>query len=431
MNPELQRNIWLEYSFHRLLTLPTILGLLFYVVYLSSGEFDMALNLTTKACFVFFAIIWASRQLTDALLEEVRQHTWDWQRISAISPWPLLWGKWLGSTLYSWYGAMISLIVMILSSPLNLQDQVYETFSLICCALFSQGISLLICLQIFKRDRSLMRFHSHLAHFSGLFSGLFLLAILWSSQNTWFDHWYTLAANSQSFILGSLLVFCFWVMLGNYRLIATELQIRHGSLAWFGFVIFIMFYVGGCMQTWLSGMGFIFAMSLSYLMLIMEGSKPTLLRHIKHNIQTQQWKKLFQQLPCWMVGLLPISFYLIALMFTEPDIKLSIANVGVHFFYIALFLFFLRDVAIVSLIQTRQKSKRNDASIMLYFVVIYALIPALLSALGAMSTLQILIPSPSLSSCLAAAVQVIIFWFFLWPYIRPHASQMPNDPTHR
>jgi len=430
MNPELQRNFWLEYSFHRLLTLPAILGMLFYVVYLASGEFGAGLNIITKVCFVFFAIIWASRQLTDALLEEVRQHTWDWQRISAIPPWSLLWGKWLGSTLYSWYGAIICLVVMFFSSPLDFERQIYEILSLIFCALFAQGISLLICLQMFQRDRSMMRFHSHMAHFSGLFSGLFLVLFVWSSQTTWFDQWYNIPASDSAFVLVSLCVFCFWVVLGNYRLIATELQIRNGSLAWLGFIVFVLFYVGGYKQTPFSGLSFLVVMALSYLMLIMEGAKPSLLRQLNQAMQRHQWQNVFQHLPCWCVGLIPIVLYAVILMFTEPDITLSAEMVDIRFFYVALFIFFVRDVCVVGLMQARHQAKRKDSSIILYFLVMYALVPALLSALGMVSLLQVLIPSPTLASCMAAVVQVMILLFFLWPHIRQHEAAMPNDPTH-
>ncbi|MDQ6962022.1 MAG: hypothetical protein Q9M28_05775 [Mariprofundaceae bacterium] len=430
MNPELQRNFWLEYSLNRLLMLPIILGMIFYIVYLLSGELAQAANLTAKACFVFFAIIWASRQLSDSLIEEVRQHTWDWQRISSISPWSLLWGKWLGSTLYSWYGATLSLIIMIASSSLSLQTNVYELVAMICCALFGQGIALLVCLQMFKRDRTLIRFHSHLAHLSGVISALVLITIVWTSENTWFEHWYNIEANHQTFILLSLCTFCFWVILGNYRLISDDLQISNSGGAWFSFVLFSLFYSSGIMQTPFSGLGFFAAMALSYLMLILEGSKPSRLRQLTTEISQNKWKKVAELTPCWMIGLIPTGIYLVILVFTTAEQDMLFFKQELHFFYIALFLFFLRDVGIVTWIQKTHKSKRSDASILLYFVIIYALLPALFTALSLFGALQAIISTPSVISCLAAAVQLLGLAFISWPYIRPNALMKPTDPTH-
>ncbi len=37
-----------------------------------------------------------------SLAEEASQNTWDWQRLSALSPWQMAWGKLLGATLPAW-----------------------------------------------------------------------------------------------------------------------------------------------------------------------------------------------------------------------------------------------------------------------------------------------------------------------------------------
>src|SRR5256885_5146179 len=36
------------------------------------------------------------------LNEEAHQHTWDWQRLSALTPWQMAWGKLLGAPLPAW-----------------------------------------------------------------------------------------------------------------------------------------------------------------------------------------------------------------------------------------------------------------------------------------------------------------------------------------
>lgn len=428
MNPELQRNVWLEYSLQRLLTLATVLGVFFYFIYLVSHEVGMQLNIIAKICFVFFTMAWGVRQVSDAFIEEVRQHTWDWQRMSPISPWSLLWGKWLGSTLYSWYGAVLSLCMIYASSSLTPVAQLLETLALVLCAIIAQGISLLLCLQMFKRNRSLMRFHSHLSHLSGLLVGLFLILLVLSGQNMKFEYWYSIPANNHVFLLTSIIIFCFWVVLGTQRLISSELQIKNGSLAWLSFIIFILFYVGGCMPTAFNGLSFCIAIGMSYLMLILEGAKPMLLQQIQQDFSLHQWKVFFQKIPCWLVSLPIIIIYAVITMLTEQEITMFNLQEHIHLFYIALILFFIRDVLIVSLIQSRHEGKRKDASIILYFIMLYTLMPTIAAVLGSKQILAIFVPLPTFISIIAAMLQIMFCLFFLWQHIHLNATTKPSDP---
>ena len=63
---------------------------------------------------VVFAIIgallvgaWGSFAVVGSINSEISERTWDQQRLSALSPWQMAWGKLLGSSIYPWFGGAI------------------------------------------------------------------------------------------------------------------------------------------------------------------------------------------------------------------------------------------------------------------------------------------------------------------------------------
>ena len=98
MNPELQRNLWLEVTPHRLWMIPLVL-LATAALTWPPGE---TLMLTA---LVGFTMIWGPRQAADAVIDEARERTWDIQRMASLHPWSMTWGKLAGATVMSWYGA--------------------------------------------------------------------------------------------------------------------------------------------------------------------------------------------------------------------------------------------------------------------------------------------------------------------------------------
>ncbi|HAA93651.1 MAG TPA: hypothetical protein DCE33_14470, partial [Rhodospirillaceae bacterium] len=60
LNPELKRNLWLELSLERLIAMPVVLGLLFWVMTLVSGH--VALASVSIAAFHLLVLLWGSRR---------------------------------------------------------------------------------------------------------------------------------------------------------------------------------------------------------------------------------------------------------------------------------------------------------------------------------------------------------------------------------
>ena len=117
INPEFQRQLYLECSQARLIGIPLILSAVFTLSYfadnhrLASGSAQAAMTL-----FLIITLLWGARQAMDSVAEEYRDRTWDTQRLSALSPWQMVWGKWLGCTIMVWYAGLICLLVYLIAN---------------------------------------------------------------------------------------------------------------------------------------------------------------------------------------------------------------------------------------------------------------------------------------------------------------------------
>ena len=122
INPEVKRHFWLEFSLHRAIIMPVILGVIFLIAYMTSSANKFAIQpqyyaglqavaITAETLFGIIIFYWGSYRASGAIVEEINANTWDYQRLSSLSAWSLGWGTIVGSTLYVWYGALICLTV--------------------------------------------------------------------------------------------------------------------------------------------------------------------------------------------------------------------------------------------------------------------------------------------------------------------------------
>jgi len=107
-NPEFIRNLWLEFTLHRVLVMPAIVGILFLLMYLVNGQkLDSATAVSAAILFCSIIFIWGTRVASESVIQEINASTWDTQRMSAMGPWSMAWGKLFGSTVFVWYGGFI------------------------------------------------------------------------------------------------------------------------------------------------------------------------------------------------------------------------------------------------------------------------------------------------------------------------------------
>jgi hypothetical protein len=241
-NPEFQRNIWQELTPHRLIGGVVILSILAWLSYATSSN--------NSFYWISFAIIfiWGIKLASESIQEELQHGTWDYQRISALSPFKFTWGKLLGTTSYSWYLATLSFIGFIglglyLEEPLNLLLNQYFVF--ILCGLFGQYTAMTLSLNAiqFGRDKHYsFRYFVFAFIISSLFCYALMLPLDLKSPTYQYAHqhlnWYQFEIATYPFYLALVAILLFWSILGSYRLIRAEFQYKNLPYVGLDFVYF-------------------------------------------------------------------------------------------------------------------------------------------------------------------------------------------------
>ena len=240
-NPELRRQLWLEFSPARLVGMPGVLGLVFAAFALASVA-----ALPGVAQTAFAVLVWAygARLASAALLDEVNEATWDAQRLSSLTPWQLTWGKLLGGTAYAWYGGAISLAVwwgasLVLGRGLPLMS----TVGAVAGGLGLQAVSLIMALSAARRGVAGARR-------GGAWWVVMLFSLPWlgslpfqGSERTLL--WWGLPVSAAGFFTTMSVVFAAWAVLGAQRMMAAALQVPLRPVVWLAFLLWLSVFAAG------------------------------------------------------------------------------------------------------------------------------------------------------------------------------------------
>lgn len=260
MNPELMRNLWLDASPRRLAIMAGVLGFLFVTVWISA-ESDRLKALSATAEFLFYGLVvlWGTRAAASAVVDEISNRTWDLQRLSAISPWDMVWGKLLGSTSYVWAGGAICLvpITMHALADRGLLAALLQLVYFVSVGLIAHGAAMLTSMVAVRRRLG----QSRLNTFGFLIVGLIAAGYTWSiwSMATpgalglapWTGArvdtvtWYSQEWNAPIFFLTSLGIGFGWILAGTHQFMRQELAVSMNPWVWIGFLTFIGVYFAG------------------------------------------------------------------------------------------------------------------------------------------------------------------------------------------
>ncbi len=154
MNPELRRNLWLELTPRRVTTMTVFLVLIFFASTLSG-------NLLTPAgvaydLYYFIVIVWGTWNAALSVVGEIRERTWDFQRLSALSAGEMTWGKLFGATALNWYGGVICLGVLFVYRATHeaFIPAIFGVLHLLVIGLFAQSTAFLASLLATMRRQS-------------------------------------------------------------------------------------------------------------------------------------------------------------------------------------------------------------------------------------------------------------------------------------
>ena len=388
-NPEFLRNVWLEMTPHRLIGMPAVLLAVFFLIYLVTGHaFSDSTRIVAMTLFFVLALLWGTRLAGEALVNEVQDRTWDQQRMSSISPWSMAWGKLFGSTIYTWYGALICLLVYAIAAYQTSQQEVFKYVILMfTIAVFGQSIALLSSMQTIKTYH-----RSASTAFMVLGIVVALPLISWGFNETGYLSWYDRQYRVLDFLMVSVICFAAWSLIGIYRKMREELQFRNTPVYWFAFCVFMAIYLAGAVQQQLLGeelttfrlfVAYTTFIVLAYAMIILEDKNPLLFRRINAARKEGNWQGVFESTPCWLVTLLSVYVLCIILLFNAyPDFNFAGRGFSFKPYLIAMSLFLTRDVLLFVFFNMSANRKRADVTAIFYLVLLYWLIPSILTGMN-------------------------------------------------
>lgn len=253
LNPEFRRNLWVEFSPRRLLAMPLFLGLIFLGAHGVGGW--PAVDRAALGALIALLIIWGTRQAASAVSDEIRAGTWDAQRMSALGPWTMAWGKLFGATAYTWYGAALCAAVMLAAG----KTTAAEILNMLLTALTAQGAAFFLGL-LLGRD------HRRDTHRGGVGAaqGLAIVTALWLATQDWYwasgvVQWWRLDVDARVFMLVSQGLALAWTLAGIQALMRAELRYPPEPWTWLLFLTFAAVYCAGfadalAVSVWLDAM---------------------------------------------------------------------------------------------------------------------------------------------------------------------------------
>lgn len=265
MNPEFQRNLWLEASPRRIAWAAVVLLLIYGAVAAMSrgnpyGPLG-ALGVAGGVVFTFCAVFWGARAGATSVLREVADRTWDFQRLSALDAWSMTWGKLLGATSLAWICGLTGLLFV---AARRLGDQgglLWTLVFMLAFAVLLQAVSLGAALIGVRKARAEGRPARAGSVLGGLIIGFVLLSWVGGSagfqrgisteglgalfNGAGFIDWGGAILPAGEFRAIALALFAAWAVIGAWRLMRLELQMQSQPLVWLGFLIFLAIFAGG------------------------------------------------------------------------------------------------------------------------------------------------------------------------------------------
>ena len=234
INPEFKRNLWLQFSLHRLIAMQeqqravgagAILGLVFFTLSLANDNWPGGVPLDSVALILFAGIVclWGTRNASNTVIDEVRDKTWDQQRMSALDPWTMTWGKLFGATAFNWYGGILCLVVFAIAALVREHSMTLSSgLTLVALGILMHAATIALNLHLMRSDmRAVQR--------GGIAWAVVLIAVMFAppfrAAPDASVFWWGQSFAYSSFLLASTVFFAAVAVFAAWRSMNSALQI--------------------------------------------------------------------------------------------------------------------------------------------------------------------------------------------------------------
>lgn len=389
MNPEFKRNLWLSFSKHKLIAMPVLLGLGGLAIAMSETPDRVANSLygTSIAAFIFIVWLWGARNANLSIVDELRDKTWDQQRMSALDPWAMTWGKLLGSTAFNWYGGLICLAVAI-PAALYAGD---KPWTIDIPTIVATGLMLhagLIALNLHTGQLEMQLIQRGGLGWIAIIFALITFNVVSSLLLLERDiTWWNIQIPGRLFLLGSAVLFAVCAIFSAWRVISNALQVRTIPWAWPLFALILTGYFSGFFRSVdespffvIGHAGLIITAIMTYGTLFSEPARLPDWNMLRLRQQRGDWHGWLQHLPLWPTTLL-LAFGF-ALLPSARETGFGPLYSPLLDYPVGFALMLLRDACIVLFFSFSPKAKRPGAVALLYLIVLDFLLPFLFKVSG-------------------------------------------------
>ena len=428
MNPEFERNLWLEADPRRLAWTGVALAALYAAVGLVAHAGTLqALGYAGAVVFVVAGLVWGSRAAGRAVGDEVGERTWDFQRLSALTPWAMTWGKLFGATSLSWVAALTGLVLFVASAAATRGPgpALQEAVTGLSGAILLQAGSMALALVGVRRARAEGRNAAFRFTFGGMV-GLLVVATAagrglrfggpfqWLMAAAQGVSWWGVEVPQGWFVALSLAAFAAWAMVAAWRLMRLELQMENVPWAWPLFVLFAGLWAAGLAvgaAAAFAAAGAVFA-ACAYAAAFAEPADPVRLRRFGAAIadrvpQTALLAAPAVLAPVALAAAAVIGIALVPHEFSAPPSALQA---------LAAFAFVLRDLGIVAYFRFGPRPGRGDFGAVVGLFLAYLVGGIVGSSLGGETGRALFTPSgvaPAVAA-VSGAVQAVLVWVLAW-----------------
>lgn len=460
-NPEFRRNLWIQFSSTRVLVASLLTGLLLFCAI----ALDVALTAQTKfvpeiVSYVarwlatVIVIFWAGYQAAGAVVREIRNRTWDAQRLSTLHPWSMAWGKLFGVTSLAWTMALISgvvyaaaaayIVYAVAESNVVPRPGIVVTlgvtfgYGIVC-----QATGLLVSLARLSGRPGERAGGTMAAHVVALLAIAVLAAFAtWPLENE--GRWYGLRLGEPALRLVTIWFFALWAIVGVYRRMRRELQMRSAPWVWLLFLTTLVFYGEGLVY----GRGqpeaaLLLPTAILILMLwtmtLVEAKDPLTLRQCLGWFRRREWGTAASLVPLWLVTFLAFAAtVMVSIVFASVNPGLRIVripflgNADALLILVAAFLYLARDVLLVQTLTLGRESNLAGVAGACILFFLYLAVPAVFIAGKQKDLLGVVLPTgqggwmicllPIAAEVIACIVLFAWRWRVFW---RVNAAKAP------
>ena len=399
MNPEFRRQLWLQFSATRLIVLPLLVLACFAAVGLSQPN-DLAQSLAVTGAVLFGLLVWGMGTLAAgaSVIDEITEHTWDQQRMSALQPWAMTWGKLAGATSYGWYGGLICLLVAVPGALLMGRSDTVVRFAVVGVlgGVLLQALLIAVNLQLAKAGGRITRGGGVAALVLMLLWGVApLISAFNNEQATWWGQTF----GRLNFMVASLALFAGCALVAAWRSMAEVLAVRQWPWGWPALACVITAYLAGFSPEHrlavFSVTGLMVSSVFTYAALLTEPQLRPMWQRVATRLGSSQWRAALQQLPRWPTTLaLALPFALLAVFSMPPESgpPLRVLGSPVGFLSMTLVMLMARDCALALFLAFSPTGRRPVRGFLVWMLVLYGLLPWLVGSLGSTLLLGLVQP---------------------------------------